>query len=307
MRVTVVICTRDRGEMLRQTLEQMTRLQIPGDTVWELLVIDNGTTTATEKVVAGFTSRLPLRWVPEPRGGLSHARNRAVREATGEYIVWTDDDVLVDQGWLAAYREAFALWPEASIFGGPIAPWFEGAPPAWLRRTLPRIGGAFALLDLGPDTGPLAAEGLRIPFGANYAVRSVEQRQHLYEMSLGRQPGNTEIVGEEVDVLTRMLDSGATGWWVPHARVQHRVGAQRQTIRYLRRQLRGYGEYVGWRAVRDGERRKLGGTAAIVARALRAEVRYRVRRITSSPERWIEDLIVASESWGLLRGLSDRR
>lgn len=301
MKLTVAICTRNRCEMLRETLQHMRTLQIPAMTAWELLVIDNGSADRTADVVSDFASQLPIRSVLEPRGGLSHARNRAVLEARGEYILWTDDDVLVDREWLSAYRQAFAATPDASLFGGPISAFFEGTPPAWLARTLPRIGGAFALRDLGDEPLRLRTEGLAVPFGANYAVRTAEQRRYPYRAELGRQPRNAAIVGEEVDVMTRMLGAGAIGWWVPGARVQHRIPRERQTMRYLRRQLAGYGQYLAWQDARQ-ERPTRDDTLRAVGRAVVAELRYRVRRITSSPDRWIDDLIVASETWGRLRG-----
>ena len=274
MDLTVAICTRNRCEMLRQSLERMRALQIPAMTDWEILVVDNGSTDRTGDVVSDFTSRLPIRCVPEPRGGLSHARNRAVADAKGKYILWTDDDVLVDREWLSAYRLAFASAPDASLFGGPISAAFDGTPPAWLAQTLPRIGGVFALRDLGGEPVPLRAEGRVVPFGANYAVRTAEQRRYAYRTELGRQPRNTAIVGEEVDVMVRMLDAGATGWWVPGARVQHRIPRERQTIRYLRRQLAGYGQYLAWQEAQR-EHRAAGDTLRAVRRGVVAELRYR--------------------------------
>jgi len=50
--------------------------------------------------------------------GFARARNRAVDFAEGDYVVWTDDDVVVDRGWLAAYVEAFRRRPEA-VFSAP--------------------------------------------------------------------------------------------------------------------------------------------------------------------------------------------
>ena len=67
--------------------------------------------------------RLPARTQGfESRPGLSHARNRAIAEATGDYILWTDDDVTVCRDWLVAYADAFRKWPDAVGFGGPSGP-----------------------------------------------------------------------------------------------------------------------------------------------------------------------------------------
>jgi glycosyltransferase involved in cell wall biosynthesis len=65
-----------------------------------------------------MASRLPLRRVFEPEPGFSSARNAAVRHATGDYIVRTDDDVIVDKDWLPAYERAVERWPEAVVLAG---------------------------------------------------------------------------------------------------------------------------------------------------------------------------------------------
>ena len=100
MRVTIAICTWNRCDLLRQTLERMTGLMQPPGTEWELLVVNNNCTDGTDQVLSGFEGRLPLRRVFESRPGQSNARNAAVGAARGEFILWTDDDVLVDPNWL---------------------------------------------------------------------------------------------------------------------------------------------------------------------------------------------------------------
>ena len=81
--------------------------------------------SALAKDMTTALDRLPLTIVREARQGLSHARNAAVQQCSGEYILWTDDDVRVDRGWLSAYVRAIDAFPQASLFGGPITPRFE--------------------------------------------------------------------------------------------------------------------------------------------------------------------------------------
>jgi glycosyltransferase involved in cell wall biosynthesis len=107
MHVTVAICSWNRARRLVQTLDSLTALAVPDGVDWELLVVNNNCTDDTDRVVASFTDRLPLRLLHEPTPGLSCARNRAVQHAAGEYILWTDDDVVVDSAWLTSYHRAF--------------------------------------------------------------------------------------------------------------------------------------------------------------------------------------------------------
>lgn len=295
MRLSVAICTWNRAALLERALEQMTRLAVPCEVAWELLIVNNGSTDATDAVIARYGYRLPIRPVREPRRGLSHARNRAVEHAVGDYLLWTDDDVLVEEEWLCAYAEAFVRSPEAAVFGGPITPLFEGTPPAWITRTLPRIGGVFAARDLGVEPLALSVAGDRLPYGANYAVRMAEQRQLAYDPALGRRGSGALLGSEERELLAQLLESGAEGRWVPGARVRHIIPPERQTVRYLRAYCVGYGKYLRWK---DGARAS--GVWGLVRRAVVAEFRYRLGRLGARPERWVEDLIVASEAWGRL-------
>src|SRR5207253_11169792 len=100
MHATVAICTWNRSQLLRQTLDQFLDLAIPAGMTWELLVVNNNSTDDTDVVLAEFESRLPLRRLFEREPGLSHARNAALAAATGDYILFTDDDVLIAQSWL---------------------------------------------------------------------------------------------------------------------------------------------------------------------------------------------------------------
>lgn len=234
MKITIAICTWNRASLLDQTLTQMTRLHIPDGAEWELLVVNNNCTDETDDIIARHDAKLPIRRIFENKTGLSHARNAAVSAATGDYILWTDDDVLVDPGWIAAYALAFQKWPEASVFGGPIEPWFEGTPPNWLIENWGCLSSAFATRDLGNETIELKVEGQQLPYGANFAVRMSEQTRFLYDPNFGLNQGNI-ILGEETRLIESIIAEGFSGRWVPDARVRHWLPKSRQTIAFIKK------------------------------------------------------------------------
>lgn len=298
--LTVAVCTWNRAALLARTLDAMTRLRLPRDLAWELVVVDNGSTDDTAAVVAGFEGRLPVRRLVEPRTGLSHARNAAVAAARGTAIVWTDDDVLVEVDWLAGYAAAFARWPDADVFGGPILPYFDAPPPEWLRRGLAQVANAYALLDLGPE--PVPFDERRLPFGANYAIRTAAQRRVPYSPELGR-VGTALRSGEETMVVRTLLAGGARGWWVPEARVAHLVPRARQTVRFLRAYYRGNGASShadpSFHGPEHGAR-LLGRPRWVWRLAVEQQLLYWLRRPTAPPERWLAHLRLASSAWGTL-------
>jgi glycosyltransferase involved in cell wall biosynthesis len=297
MRVTIAICTWNRADLLGQTLEQMTRLRVPLDVELEVLVVNNNSTDSTDEVIESFSLRLPVRRVFEPKPGLSAARNHATRVAKGEYIIWTDDDVLVDEGWLQAYHEAFLRWPDAAIFGGPVEPLFGAPPPDWLVGTLDRFAMSFALRDVDPEPMPIAAS--KTPFGANVAFRTRSVADFPFDPALGVSAarGQSSIGGEETVVILGMLAAGFKGWWVPRARVRHYIPPDRMTTAYFRRKSISWGRYVSRKRIAEGRRI---AARSLLRRAVRAELRYRFHRRLSEPERWTRDLLESGQCWGEL-------
>ena len=303
MKITVAICTWNRQALLDQTLAQMHKLRIPEGVNWELLVVNNNCTDSTDEVIAKHSRFLPIRRILESLAGLSNARNAAVREATGDYLLWTDDDVLVDESWIEAYVSAFERWPEAAIFGGPIAPWFEGEPPQWLLSVWPKVADAYAVRDLGPS--PIAVGAKTLPFGANYALSLPRQRHYIYDPRLGRKEKGM-LGSEETDLIQAMLKNGLHGLWVPDARVSHFIPRSRQNCRYLRRYFQGRGLYLTRVAEASRVATLFGYPRWLIKRALQAELAYRAHRLTSPPAIWIEALMRASICWGQLEGFSSQ-
>jgi glycosyltransferase involved in cell wall biosynthesis len=298
--LTAAICTWNRSGMLRRTLESVSALSPPTGVEWEVVVVDNNSTDDTAAVLREFTDRLPLRAVLEPTQGTVVARNRAVREARGALVVWTDDDVQLDPGWLAAYAEAARLHPEAGFFGGPIDPWFEGDPPRWLEASIPKIWDAFAVVADVTDT-PILPSHRRIPLNANLAVRRDLHDRYPYDPKLGHR-ADRPMGGEETAMLRAMLADGITGRWVPGARVRHYIPRARQTPEFVRRYYGGLGRALARRGQKRADPSLLGRPLWLWRQALRYELRYRVRHLLGAGDGWVEDLRWAALSWGQIAG-----
>ncbi|MBE9076936.1 glycosyltransferase family 2 protein [Romeria aff. gracilis LEGE 07310] len=116
--VTVCVCTRNRTENLQICLDTLVQLDYPN---LELLVVDNAPSDdSTEKLVSSYSN---VRYIQELRPGLSWARNRALKEARGEFLAYTDDDVLVDKNWVTALVKTFQQYSEAVAVTGLVAPY----------------------------------------------------------------------------------------------------------------------------------------------------------------------------------------
>ena len=108
MQVSVLLATYRRPESLAQTLTAMARMAT-ADLAWELIVVDSAREEATRRVCQSFSSRLPLRYFLSSRPGQNAARNRGLKEVTGDLVVLSDDDVLPDRAWLRENGPALTL------------------------------------------------------------------------------------------------------------------------------------------------------------------------------------------------------
>src|SRR5689334_694436 len=163
--VTIVLTTRNRASLLGATLRSIAGLDVAG-LAWEVLVVDNGSSDETPRVLAAAAARLPLRIMIEPALGKSRALNAALRTRMAPLVIFTDDDVLYAEGWMQAYVSAARRWPDDRLFGGPIEPLFPSGTPRWLTQHR-FCEGAFARFAHDAPEGPIN----HLPFGPNFAVR----------------------------------------------------------------------------------------------------------------------------------------
>ena len=235
LRCSIIVCTYNRAALLCEALTSLAAQMPLLDTRSEVVVVDNNSTDHTDDVLTSAANHLPLRHVRELEQGLSHARNRGVRESTGDLLVFTDDDVLLDPGWLQAYRDAAERYPDASYFGGRIHPHFIGGRPGWVRdESMPLLAGVFVCYDQGSEVRPYDPRE-DSPVGASFAVRRrLLEEIGVFEPRLGRS-GNDVGRGEETHLFMRATAAGHRGVYVGTAFCRHQVEPQRLRVRTLYR------------------------------------------------------------------------
>lgn len=301
MFITVGICTYNRAESLRRTLDSLLVMDSPADLGWEVLIINNNSADHTDQVISEYRKQLPVRREFESRPGKSNALNRAIDAARGEYILWTDDDVVVDPGWLQAYVNAFRRWPQASVFGGRIKARYETPVPKWVTESEALLGGPYAIRDFGEEVQPLSLAAVdNLPYGANWAIRAIEQRSFRYNPDLGPVPGRIRVQ-EEYDVICRVLQCGSTGYWLPDAKVEHCIGRDRQTVGYILKYYAGLGETHGreHRATSVTNPLLLGIPRWVWSSLLKRFLSYQWHRFVSPSPVWVAQL----QRYGHIKGI----
>jgi len=249
-RISVIICTYNRCNNLRNALASLAHMTVPTDLDWELLVVDNNSSDGTKQVVDSFVRRsgLKARYVLEPAAGLSHARNRGVVETEGEVISFLDDDVVVAPDWLMEILKAFEQY-DAMCVGGRVL--LQTAPqpmPSWWNPIFDPAVGKFDKGDsvIVYEKNSPALVGI----GANMSFRRVVfEKYGLFCTDLGRN-GRGLGTGEETNLVYRLRRNNEVTLYYPRAIVYHCVSTDRFSKRYLRRTAWHIGV---WRYLEDSE------------------------------------------------------
>lgn len=194
--VSVLICTRNRPEDLKQTLPTVLRQDYPR---YEVVIVDQSTDDVSEQWVQAHCSSVPfLRYIRTPTVGLSIARNLALTEARHELCAFTDDDCDVPATWLARIVATFQQHPETDVLFSPVHAPIELQCDPDLRFP-----------SLYFDEARLLHKGEIFGMGANMALRrSFWQKVGPFDALLG--PGAPLPGSDEHDWLYRAHRAGAT-------------------------------------------------------------------------------------------------
>jgi glycosyltransferase involved in cell wall biosynthesis len=235
MFISVVICTRNRADSLRETLESLFcagNLEAPD---WEALVVDNNSGDHTADICREFQQRLPehFRSLTERRPGKSHALNTAIAAAKGDILAFTDDDVLCAPDYIQGIRTVFTSYPADAVQGRVLLD-CEGGWPDWLDSTYASMAN---FKDLGNEV--INLDGTLC--GANMMVRAdVFRKIGGYAPELG--PVGIGV-GEDTEIALRMRQAGCRMIYAPQVLVRHQWPRGRLTKSFLRERVFGQGRF----------------------------------------------------------------
>lgn len=133
--ICVCICTFKRPILLRQLLERLKEQETEESFTFSILVVDNDHTESAKGIVEDFAAGSSLRvsYYVEPRQNIALARNKAVRHACGDFLVFIDDDELPIKRWLVTLFEACQKYQVEGVLG-PVKPHFDQTPPEWVVK-----------------------------------------------------------------------------------------------------------------------------------------------------------------------------
>lgn len=296
---SVIVCTYNRAGSLARTLASLAAQKVRDEFEWEVIVVDNNSRDDTRQVVERFSVDFPrLRYCFEGRQGLSHARNRGIELARGEFLLFTDDDVAPEPDWVERIVDGM-ISTACDACGGFIAPVWEAPPPPWLTE---RFHGFLAIRAERTDTFQIL-RGMDPPFGANMAFRrEVFARHGGFDVRRGRM-GNVLASGEDGELFERILKGGGKVMYFGAARVHHSVEAYRLTRKYLRRWRYQSSRNIAESKGLPGSTRVGGVPLYLFPQLARAIARAFVARLTDSPDAAFYKELIVCHFLGTIHGL----
>ncbi len=237
MKVSVLIPTHNRVDLLTLTLSSLRNVNVPSGVWVEVIVTANDCTDGTQARVAKLKESFPfeLTVAVEPEPGQNNARNKCLQQASGDILAFVDDDVRFDEDWLSGLLRVFRKC-NADVVGGRVKLWWEATDkPEWFESYLTPILAGY---DHGEEVKEVGLPG---PVGANVAFhRRVYETLGEFHSAI-QSDDNPLYRGNEVEYLRRAAGEGFSGYYAPGALVYHWVSPDRVKAEFFRRSGRGYG------------------------------------------------------------------
>jgi glucosyl-dolichyl phosphate glucuronosyltransferase len=266
----VVVSTYNRAHVLRNTLHSLAR-QEGGDLSYEVIIVDNNSTDATRQVVEDFVAEgggTTVRYVFEPKQGVSYGRNAGILAAKGSIIAFTDDDVAVAPNWVETIARLLEEHPDAACVGGRVFPQWDRPVPRWLTR---EHWGPLALLDYGESAFYVNASRRLCLITANVAFRrEVFDRVGFFSPHV--QTFKRVAATEDHELLLRLWRKGGQGFYAPELTAATAVVPERLTKTYHRTWHYRHGRFLALMRDDDFERSRVGQLFGVPAHVYRQAV-----------------------------------
>jgi succinoglycan biosynthesis protein ExoM len=278
--VSIAIPTKDRPTLLNDALQSAESQHLPSWIRLEIVVIDNSSDGSARDTCAGRGS--PVRYFHCPVAGLSNARNMAVSESQGEFIVFLDDDEVAEPTWLAELCETLVATNADAAFGA-VEPEFdtqgfelEEYARQFYRRRIEASSGA-----------DITDKYFMLGTGNSCFVK---ERCFKNENPFSDRFNTSG--GEDIMLLKHLADEGHRFVWAPRATVRERTPAARCDFWYLLKRRFRNGQIRCWVLVQEPATNWIrvavlmaGGGAQILLGALGAAAYFATARTTGAKER----------------------
>lgn len=226
--INVLIATRNGGQWIGLCLDSYLKLQPPSGG-YKIIIVDNGSSDHSAAIIKSYQDKLPITLLYCATPGRNRAFNVALPHLEGDLVVFSDDDVIISPGWLGAYEEAAAHYPEIDVFAGQVRHHWQKKPPKWLVE-MAAEGRAYAGTRIDRRDGPIEATQVK---GSNFMVRRAVLARFPLDETIGPDGTRNYATGSETSLLRSMEQAGISFRFVAAACVQHIVRPHQVSLRAM--------------------------------------------------------------------------
>ncbi|RKP54433.1 glycosyltransferase [Cohnella endophytica] len=242
---TVILCTYNSVNRISRAIESVLNQRQYGQLVDKFLIIDNHSTDQTSKIIKTYKNKVSnLCYLYEERQGLSYARLLGVRNTNTEWIIFVDDDNLLDENWIVKAHQYILKNKKIGAFNGAVVPLIEFDMNETEKIILEAAFRAFACTHL--DKNEIDYRRKKhpevIPFGAGLVIRSLPLKKLAEEgwlTSTGRS-GTNLVSGEDTEMCVQVHNSGYQYGYNPNMVIEHIIPRFRLNIDYLNKLYREF-------------------------------------------------------------------
>lgn len=241
MDVSVLICTHNSAQKIRETLLRLRDQSDIGDCEWEVILVDYESTDGTIGVAQAAWLGMPNRLIVirETRQGKSPALEAGFWAANGEAVCIIDDDNWVDRNYIITAHKIISSYPDVGLVGAYGIPEFESSPPPWFHM----YQGVFAVGHQAQAQGYIRGESRRWFWGAGSVIRRSAWRKASdlgFRLILNPSRDNDKsrfikgfAGGEDQEIAFVVQLLGYRLWYEPNLIYWHFLTKSRLTERYL--------------------------------------------------------------------------
>jgi len=226
--ICVCVCTFKRPRHLAALLEALDAQETGQAFDFDIVVVDNDKAGSARPIIEfeACRSKRAIHYFIEPEQNIALARNKAVENASGDFVAFIDDDELPGSRWLLNMYRSLALFETAGVLG-PVLPRYEVTPPCWV------IKGEFF-------DRPTYYSGYYLSWWLTRTGNCLFKAS-LFDGPDGRFLPEFGSGGEDRDFFKRMIQSGHVFVWCAEAPVIEAVPPDRWNIMTMVRRalLRG--------------------------------------------------------------------
>lgn len=231
--ISVVICCYNSAGKITPTLQHLLKQELNEPVSWEVILVDNGSEDNTAELARQLwiSTDVPIRIVPEPRKGLSNARQTGIRESRYDLVCFIDDDNWVDPRWIENVNNRMKQYPNVALLGGKGEVVFEKDEPAWFQQ----FKHCYAI---GPQAEKEGIMESRTAFlyGAGLTMRKAVWNNILekgFRFFLSDRSGNNLTSGGDMEMCYAIRLAGYDLYYEPQLTFKHYMPAGRITVPYL--------------------------------------------------------------------------